>query len=253
MKKLLLLTVFLLVGSDLVQAQKITVLLPNGGETMTQGSMQLISWTYSKISGNNTILIALEGKTDSGPIAYSKVAQGSIEWLAGKKMDGTYAKPANDYQIVIEIQENDYVFDVSDSTFTITPAVSGISLLTPNGGESLERGKDFYINWAFAGSNAVVNLTLIKDNLPLGLIAENLPASNFRYRWNVGNPLLNHIDYSTGKNFRIEIQLSYGKDKPMKMPSGAMAPAAAAAVKNSDRSDGSFSIKNPQDSVKSKI
>lgn len=233
-----------IIGMGFAYGQKVTLLTPNGGETLVPGTPLMITWTHSKLTGDETLLIALEGSVDYGPIAYSKVSQGSIEWLAGKKMDGNFAKPGSDYRIIIEVVDNDSVYDLSDATFSIVPAAAKISLMTPNGGEILERGMDFDINWSFAGKDGFVSLILVKDELPLGLIAENLPAASFRYRWHIGNPLLNSAGYMAGGNYRILIQWQMNPN-PGTTPQG-QAPAKTLVIpdlqKNSDRSDGVFSI-----------
>jgi hypothetical protein len=245
MKKVFLATIMVIIGMGFSYAQKVTLLTPNGGETLVPGTPMMITWTHSKLTGDETLLIALEGAVDYGPIAYSKVSQGSIEWLAGKKMDGNYAKPASDYRIIIELTDNDSVYDLSDAAFSIVPAAANISLMTPNGGETLEKGMDYDINWSFAGKEGFVSLTLVKDDLPLGPIAENLPAANFRYRWHIGDPLLNGMDYVAGGNYRIQI---HWRLRPI-MEKGAMGEMGAKPLvaglmqKNSDRSDNAFSIK----------
>ena len=89
-----------------------------------------------------------------------------------------------------------------------------------------------------------VSLILVKDELPLGLIAENLPANGFRHRWHIGNPLLNGMAYGAGGNYRIQVQWQ-SNPNPGTGTRGSMpanAPAAADLQKNSDRSDGVFSI-----------
>jgi len=244
MKKAFLATIMVIIGMGFAYAQKVTLLTPNGGETLVLGSPLMITWTYSKLTGNETLVIALEGISDYGAIAYSKVSQGSYEWLAGKKMEGTFAKPASDYKIIIELVDNDSVYDLSNASFSIVPAAANISLMTPNGGEILEKGMDYDINWSFAGKEGFVSLTLMKDEQPLGSIAENLPATSFRYRWRIGDPLLNGIGYDAGGNYRIQIQWQLnpnpGTSAKGILPSKAL--AAPELQKNSDRSDGVFSI-----------
>ena len=195
------------------------------------------------------MLIALEGSADFGPIAYSKVAAGSMEWLAGQKMDGSFAKPAGGYRIIIECVDNDSAYDVSDQPFTLAPPVAIVALMTPNGGESLEKGKDYDIRWSCAGQAGFVTLSLFQDEQPLGTIAENLPAASLSYRWRIGSPLLNGMSYNAGGNFRIQIQwrprsiVDMGKEhQPL---SGAQSQTAGMAQKNSDRSDNAFQIMEP--------
>lgn len=244
MKKVFVATIMVIIGMGFAYAQKVTLLTPNGGETLVPGTPMMITWTYSKLTGKETLMIALEGAVDYGPIGYSKVSQGSFEWLAGKKMDGKYAKPASDYRIVIELMDNDSVYDVSDAAFSIVPVAAKISLMTPNGGELLEKRKDYDINWSFAGKEGFVNLTLMKDEQPLGLIAENIPAASFRYRWHVGAPLLNGTVYGAGDKYRIQIQWQLAQT-PAAGSKGALPAKTIAAPelqKSSDRSDGVFSI-----------
>jgi len=247
MKKAFLLTFMVIIGLGCAYAQKITLLSPNGGESLVSGTPLMITWNYSGLSGNETILIALEGATDYGPIAYSKLSQGSLEWLAGQKMDNSFAKPATDYKIILEVKDNDSIYDVSDEPFAITGPMAVIALMTPNGGETLEKGSDFNVNWSCAGKEGFVALTLVKDDQPLGMIAENLPATNLTYRWRIGSPLLNGVEYGIGGNYRIQIQWRLrqllGRDKDAPERTGARIQATPGVVqKNIDRSDNVFSI-----------
>ncbi len=243
MKKIFLLTLMVILSLGAAHAKGITLISPNGGEILTSGTPLVITWTYSGFNGNEQVLVALEGATDYGPIAYSTISKGSLSWLAGQKMDGSFAAPAADYRIIIEVRDSDESFDLSDAAFTIAAPASVVALMTPNGGETLEKGMPFDISWSCAGAGGYVSLTLFKDNQPLGAIAENLPAASLRYTWQVGSQLLNRIPYPPGNTYSIQIQwypqpvsgtTSLGKD-----------PARAAAVgnrKTDDRSDGMFAI-----------
>jgi hypothetical protein len=239
MKKVFLFTLMVIFSLSAVHAKKITLIAPNGGETLLSGTPLAISWTYSGFSGNEQVLIALEGATDFGPIAYSTVSQGSLPWLAGQKMDGSFAKPAMDYRVIIEIRDGDDIFDLSDSAFTIAAPASVVALMTPNGGEMLEKGSAFDISWSCAGAGGYVSLTLFKDNQPLGAIAENLPASSLRYTWQVGSRLLNGIPYPPGNSYSIQIQW---QEQPVAGMARAAKPAVLGAQKTEDRSDGVFAI-----------
>jgi len=244
MRKLLMLIVLVAGVFAILPAQKVTILSPNGGETLVNGTPMLITWNYAKLSGDETLLIALEGSADFGPIAYSKVAAGSLEWLAGKKMDGSFAKPAGGYKIIIELVENDGAFDLSDQPFTIAAPVSVVALMTPNGGETLEKGKDFDIRWSCAGQAGYITLSLFNDELLLGAIAENLPAAGLTYRWNTGLPLLNGVNYRPGVNYRVQVDWHAQITPALPAAQRAILGGQTAAVlqKNSDRSDNPFQI-----------
>jgi hypothetical protein len=244
MKKTLMLTLLFWTAIGIAQAQKLEIIAPNGGETLVSGMPLTITWSFSGLKANETMVIALEGATDYGPIAYSKVSAGSFDWLAGKKMDGTFAKPASDYRILIELVDSDMVYDASDATFTIAPAPSIIALMTPNGGETLQKRTDFTINWSCSGKEGFVNLVLVKDEQPLGLIAENLPATSLRYIWHVGSRLLNGLPYPEGNTYRIQIQWQLSASTSAaslgNLPAKAQPPVVMG--QNNDRSDGVFSI-----------
>jgi hypothetical protein len=250
MKKIMLLTVVVLASVGIVQAKKVTLISPNGGETLVLGSPLSITWSYSGFSGNENLAIALESSTrhvitEDSAIGICKISQGSFTWLVGEKMDRTIVKPGSDYFIYIEVWENDAISDLSDKGFTIVAAAAKISLMTPNGGETLEKETDYDINWSFAGKEGLVSLTLLKNELPLGLIAENLPATSFRYHWHIGAPLLNGAAYPEGGNYRVLVQWQLvptpAASARLKLP--ALAAASVELLNNSDRSDGLFFIR----------
>lgn len=249
MKKTWLATILLIGIWAVLPAQRLTILSPNGGETLVNGTPMLITWSHARLQGDETVLIALEGSADFGPIAYSKVSAGSIEWLAGQKMDHSFAKPAAGYKIIIECVDGESAYDLSDQPFTLAAPAAIVALMTPNGGESLEKGKDFDIRWSCAGQEGFVNLSLFQDERTLGSIAENLPAASLSYRWRVGAPLLNGMGYNAGGSFRIQVQwrarpvVDLGKEHPQ--VTGALSQASGMAQKNSDRSDNAFQIMEP--------
>ncbi len=239
MKKAFLLAVMVIISLGAAHAKGITVISPNGGEILASGTPLVITWTYSGFNGNEQVLIALEGATDYGPIAYSTISKGSLSWLAGQKMDGSFAAPAADYRIIIEVRDSDESYDLSDAAFSITPPASVVALMAPNGGEILEKGKPFDINWSCAGTGGYVRLTLFKDNQPLGIIAENLPAASLRHTWQVGSQLLNNIPYPPANTYSIQIQWY---PQPVAGATRLDKAAAVGTQKTDDRSDGMFAI-----------
>jgi len=250
MKKTLILSMLIFSAIGILQAQKLTLLTPNGGDTLVSGMLIKITWSYAHMTGKETVLIALEGAVDYGPIAYKKVSDRSMEWLVGQKMDGTFAKPAKDYKIIIEAVD-EMAYDLSDKDFTIVPAAAKVVMMAPNGGETLEKGSLFDINWSFAGKGGYVSLALIQKDQPLGLIVKNLAASALHYQWKVGNPLLSGSSYPPGSDYRIQI---HWHQKPSEMSSkpvvaGKMSSAAGPQAQDADNSDGAFSIIARKDKV----
>lgn len=235
MKKAFLFVLMGITGMGLICAQKVTLLTPNGGMELVSGTPQSITWSYAGLSGNETLLIALESNLDHGAIGSCKVSQQSLEWLVGQKMDGTFAQPGT-YKIIIEIRENDAIHDLSDKAFTIAPPLSVVALMTPNGSELLAKGSDFDIKWSCSNKKGLVTLNLIRDEKLLGPIAQNLPAGSLHYNWHVGAPLLNNAGYGVGTSFRIQV---LWHSKPVQ---GRTAKESDLTQKNSDKSDGTFII-----------
>jgi len=242
MKKALVLTMLLFAAAGMARAQTLEIIAPNGGETLMSGMPLTISWSFAGVEPGERLLISLEGSADYGPIAYCLVSAGAYEWLAGRKMDGSFAKPAAEYRILIELVGTDQGHDSSDRSFTIAPAPSVVALMAPNGGETLQKRSDFAIHWSCSGQEGFVSLTLLLDEQPLGLIAENIPATSLNYTWHVGTKLLNGVVYAPGSNYRVQIQWQLLAGPKTGTLGLAPAKTQGAAAPNSDRSAGVFAI-----------
>ncbi|MCK4766532.1 MAG: hypothetical protein KAW12_30335 [Candidatus Aminicenantes bacterium] len=159
-----------------------TVLAPNGGENLTAGSGYDITWTCS---GINTI--AIEYSVNNGStwlyIDETSADNGSYAWT----VPGT---PSN--QCLIRIRgagPDENPADVSDGLFTISgQSQASIEVFTPNGGDSLSVGVEYYITWASSGVNDV----LIEYSTDYGdqwTPIDTVPAIGGRCTWTVpGTP-----------------------------------------------------------------
>lgn len=235
MKRTVLLALLLVAAAGPAPAQQVTVLSPNGGEDLAAGAPLTIAWSFSDLAGDEKIVITLEGASDYGPVAVAEVARGALEWPAGRKMDGRFAKPAADYRIRIVVRGNESVSDVSDDVFAITASLPVVALTAPNGGEVLRTGAVCDIRWSCAGGGGSVSLILLKDDRPLGAIAENVPAASLRFAWRVGAGLLNGASCPAGDAYRIGIQW-----RPRPLPGAA--PPRFNGGETGDCSDGTFAI-----------
>jgi hypothetical protein len=252
MKKALMLTTLFVAAAGLARAQTLEVIAPNGGEILVSGTPVTIAWSFSGLNAGENLLISLEGSADYGPIAYCRISSGSYEWIAGRKMDGTFAKPAGGYRILIELVGSDQGHDASNGAFTISPAPSVVALMAPNGGETLQKGSDFSINWSCSGQEGFVSLLLLKDEQPLGLIAENLPAASLHYVWHVGARLLNGVAYASGSTYRIQIQWQLAAVTGSAVP-GVQPATTQGLAQNTDRSERAFAITGMDEKEHSKL
>jgi hypothetical protein len=147
------------------QATSITVSAPNGTETWAAGSSQTISWNYSGSPGD---LVKVE-LLKSGAVA--KVINtgayiglnggGSCQWTVP-----TGLAAGSDYTVRVTSNLNNAYTDTSDGTFTITvPAAAGITISSPNGGESWATGSSQTIRWNYSGNiGQTVKVELLKND-----------------------------------------------------------------------------------------
>lgn len=230
MKGPALLAFLLLAAAALSPAQQVTVLSPNGGEELACGEPLVIAWSFSDLAGDEKVVIALEGEEDFGPVAIADVSQGGLEWPAGRKMDGSFARPAAGYRIRITVRANESVSDTSDGVFTLAEPLPVVTLVSPNGGEELATGRTCAIRWSSA-AGGLVSLALLQGDRELGAIAADLPSAGLRFDWRVGADLLNGASCPVGDGFRVAIHWR---------PAAGGAPPAG----GEDRSDGTFAIRD---------
>jgi hypothetical protein len=154
--------------------KSITVLTPNGGENWKIGDTKTISW---KTTGNiTTVNLLLEHSPltcdSSGncnnppPIVLNTANSGSYAWT----IPATYS--IGDYKLVIqEAADTTTLPDTSDSKFSIVAAPSttpSLTVLSPNGGELYEYGKEFTVTWSSANIPAGQMVTIAADNVTTG-------------------------------------------------------------------------------------
>lgn len=152
----------------------ISILSPNGGESLQIGSQYTIS--ISGMDANSPMfgiylfkggvqnlnkLGSIEG---DGVVQYSSGYKDGFIWNIGKY--GTYdaegtqtASPGSDYYICLVT--NSGILDCSNAPFTISsvPAPT-IKVLSPNGGETFQQGQTYSISWQTNESSAPIGIYL---------------------------------------------------------------------------------------------
>jgi len=125
----------------------ITVTAPNGGENWALNSSQ-------NITGNVAIHWVRDGALTTG-IAEVPVSPGSYTWTIP-----TDLTPGSAYKIMIR---NGTTEDSSDSNFTLSSASApAITVTTPNGGESWQRGTPHNVTWTATDLTGTVTIDLYK-------------------------------------------------------------------------------------------
>jgi hypothetical protein len=161
MKKLILLLIAFLFLNR-VNAQSIQLLTPNGGEILTGCTDATISWTKQ---GNPSTYVNLYYSVDEGlnwrsiqSNYYSPNASGNVIWSV---------PTVNSNKVKIKIQDtyNATVKDSSDLPFTISSDLSttGLTVISPNGGESVTPATVQAISWTSKGTIGNVNIVYSVD------------------------------------------------------------------------------------------
>jgi hypothetical protein len=147
-------TVFTIVSPS---TATITILSPNGGESLTIDTAWQISWASTGMQANDQVII--EYSIDSGGswliIKPSIKNTGSYDWTVPDN-------PANNCLIRISGSDSDEgPSDVSDAVFSIEPpAEPTITVTSPNGGETLTTGATHEITWTTSGMESVENIII---------------------------------------------------------------------------------------------
>ncbi|MCP5103412.1 MAG: hypothetical protein GY950_08535, partial [bacterium] len=158
----------------------LTVLTPNGGETLEAGLQYDITWTSGGLNS-----VAFEYSLNNGDtwtyIAVVSADNGIYSW--------TVPDTASDNCLIrISGSESDEnPVDVSDGVFSIiSPSAPAVTVTSPNGGETLTAGTEFQITWTSTGLNNVL-LEYSTDNRSSWHVIETVSADNNGYNWIVPN------------------------------------------------------------------
>jgi hypothetical protein len=133
----------------------VTVLSPNGGETIASGSTHNIQWAAPPEAVTFTVKYSLN-KGRSWKIIAKGIASNPVEWQvpAPKKNKTTCLVMVTGYNAAGKKVGK----DTSDGTFTIEV----LTVTSPNGGETLTSGDTHTITWANNGTKKPVAKVVIK-------------------------------------------------------------------------------------------
>jgi M6 family metalloprotease-like protein len=187
------------ISVPLVTSIKLTS--PNGGESWGAGHSQIITWTYTGDPGSKVKIELLKsGKLDRTITTTASIGvggSGSYPWDIPLKLAAGTA-----YKIKIMSTSNNEWTDNSDKNFTITVPPT-ISLVSPNGGESLQRGTPHMISWTYTGdAGDAVRIEVLKGGNTERLLAPEAPignAGNGSFEWGMA------LDQPTGNDYKIKV------------------------------------------------
>lgn len=126
--------------------KSITVLIPNGGESWMIGEQETIFWT----STGPITDVKIEYSDDGGS-TYPHTIIGTTSNVGYFLWDPIPDNPTDLAMVRISEVGNPAVDDESDEVFSIVEEEKTITVVEPNGGESLEIGGTFLIEWTSTG------------------------------------------------------------------------------------------------------
>lgn len=154
----------------------ITVLYPDGGENLTAGTVYNILWSSQGVT-NVSIEYRIGNTGSYESIISSTPSDGSYEWSP--------TVPAAFYKLRIKNADDATPLDESNGTFTVL-AEPSVTLLTPDGGQSLQAGTSYDITWVSTGLSAV-KLELTTNNGASWSTIVDSTESDGSYTWVVNN------------------------------------------------------------------
>ena len=160
------------------QAPGLQVISPVGGESIVAGSIYPISWKSFREVGSVNIEYSLDNGETWTEIVTATENDGVHDWSVP-------ASPAA--TCLVRVREIDgEPSDASDSVFTIVPPPS-LTVISPNGGESLVKGTIHEITWASTGVIPYVTIEYSTDNGGTWLEIIGNTANDGSYEWEVAD------------------------------------------------------------------
>ncbi len=160
----------------------ISLIQPNGGETLTADSIFNIEWTSVGAVESVNVYYSLDNGLNYTSIATGQTGSGSFAWTV-PNVDSTNALVRVDALISNAV----VAADISETTFIIesSPEPVAVTVVSPNGGEDWAALSNQIVTWSSRGGIDIVNLYYSPDNgLNYYLLAQKV-ANSGSYLWSV--------------------------------------------------------------------
>jgi hypothetical protein len=160
--------------------ETLTVLTPNGGEVFQKGQTEQISWTSSG-EPSGSVRLRLHKGNRFITIASAAADSGQFDWTVP-----SWLPNASDYQIEVAPLTDLDAADFSDGFFTIQvpPVTADVTVVSPNGGETLEKGQIERISWSSSAANDENVRIRLRNGTRAHTIAHITPNDG-EFDWNV--------------------------------------------------------------------
>ncbi len=172
--------------------ESITVVAPNGNETWQVGTQYEIKWTSANLTGPVKIEYSIDGNATHLNVINSTNNDGSYMWTVPNT-------PSTQCVIIIWDATDGTPADISDVMFTISSGggSESVTVTTPNGGESLQGGFQFGIQWTSSNLPGPVYIEYSTDGGSSYSDIITSTTNNGAYLWTV--------PYVLSQNCRVKI------------------------------------------------
>lgn len=158
----------------------ISITVPNFGGVFGMGTYMTICWITGDLASKQ-VVIALVKDGVVVRILQTRTQYYATGGFEGSQLIPTDIPPGDGYKLRIYDPTDPTISDESDYPFTIVASSSYISLISPNGGNSLALGFKGYVNWQSMNiASQAVNINLFKGGTFYRTLASNVPQS---YSW----------------------------------------------------------------------
>jgi hypothetical protein len=162
-------------------AASITVTSPNGGESWQVGSNHAITWSSTGTVGNVNIEYSTNNGSNWSTITSSTANDGSYWWTIPNTVSSL---------CLVRISEaaDGNPMDTNNNVFSIkAAATSTLTVISPNGNESLVAGTTRTITWTTSGTVGNVKIEYSINNGSSWSLIKSSTANDGSYNWTVPN------------------------------------------------------------------
>ena len=208
MKKILLFAFALVLSAGPAPAQSITITSPAAEDGWAVGSPHDIVWAVRGTMDDEVKILLFQGGSRVLEIAGRAPNSGRYSWLIPASVSpGRYTVRVRTMDSAESDNSEEFLI-VPASPAPTPPSPGPIAVVEPNGGESIRVDDVFRITWHAVTSGAgdrTVDLLLIRDGRPVGVIAENIPVLDRSYLWKAGHLLAGSAPADVKYKVRIRV------------------------------------------------
>jgi hypothetical protein len=191
MRRFVPLFLAILMCAGFVQAQRITVTRPAADDAWSVGSTHDILWTTQGTMDDEVKILLFQGGARVLEITARVPNNGRFTWtIPGTVTPGRYSVRVRTIDGAAVDNSDEFAITVAAQSQGASSTPGPLTLVTPNGKEQLAIGRPYKITWRAASGapgGTRLDLFLLHEGRPVGLIAPEIPVSQRFFEWTVGS------------------------------------------------------------------